>query len=98
MFIPPYSLNLKTNVGQLFLKLLDRHFPRAHKFHKIFNRKTVKISYRLDNKCFTPNISYEAQITNKTNNGRKKYLTAAETSFKEKYSNHMRDFNHKKYI
>ena len=45
MFIPPYSLNLKTNVGKLFLKLLDRHFPIAHKFHKIFKRKTVKISY-----------------------------------------------------
>ena len=28
--------------------------------------------------------------------GIKKYLTSAETSFKDKYSNHMRDFNHKK--
>ena len=33
-FNPPYSLNLKINVGKLFLKLLDCHFPRAHKFHK----------------------------------------------------------------
>ena len=29
-FNPPYSLYVKTNVGKLFLKLLDRHFPRAH--------------------------------------------------------------------
>ena len=34
-FNPLYFLNVKTNVGKLFLKLLDRHFPRAHKFHKI---------------------------------------------------------------
>ena len=29
----------------LFLKLLDKHFPRHHKLHKIFNRNTVKKSY-----------------------------------------------------
>ena len=44
-FNPPYSLNVRTNVGKLFLKLLNRHFPRAHKFYKIVNRSTVKISY-----------------------------------------------------
>ena len=44
-FNPPYSFNVKTYVRKLFLKLLDRHFLRAHKFHKIFNRNTVKISY-----------------------------------------------------
>ena len=39
------SLNTKTNLGKLFLKLLDRHFPRAQKFHKIFNRDTAKTKY-----------------------------------------------------
>ena len=43
-FNPLYSLNVKTNVGKLFLKLLYRHFPRAHKFHKVFNRNKVKTS------------------------------------------------------
>ena len=52
----------------------------------------------LDNKCLTPNIIYEAQITNNTNDERKKYLGAAETSFKERYSNHTRDFKHKRYM
>ena len=117
-FNPPYSLKVKTNVGKLFLKLLDRHFPRPHKFYKLFNRNTVKISYcsvknmgsiisshkkqvlqlrnkiygcncrkkktiPLDNKCLTPNIIYEAKISNNTNDEHKKYLGAAETSFKE---------------
>ena len=51
----------------------------------------------LDNKCLTPNIIQEAQITN-INNEHKKYLGAAETSFEERYSNHRRDFKHKKYM
>ena len=39
------TLNVKTNVGKLFLKLIDRHFPRAYKFNKIFHHNTVKINY-----------------------------------------------------
>ena len=132
-FNPPYSLNVKENAGKLFLKLLDCHFLREHKCHKIFNRNTVKISYccmknmgsitsshnkqvlqprnenygcncrkkescLLGNKCLTSNIISEAQITNNTNDEHKKYLGAAETSFKERYSNHTRDFKHKKYM
>ena len=47
-----------------------------------------KESYPLDNKCLTPNIIHEAQVTNNTNNEHKKYLCGAETSFKEKFKNH----------
>ena len=46
----------------------------------------------------TPNISYEAQINNNTNNQHKKYQDAAETLSKESYNNHTRDFKHKKYM
>ena len=44
-FNPPYSINVKTNVGQEFLKLLDIHFPKGSELHKYFNRSKVKISY-----------------------------------------------------
>ena len=27
------------------MKLIDKHFPRHHKFHKLFNRNNVKLSY-----------------------------------------------------
>lgn len=37
--------NVKTNVGKLFLKLLDDHIPKSNILHKYFNRNTVKISY-----------------------------------------------------
>ena len=44
-FNPPYSLNVKTNISKVFLKLVRKHFPRSHKFNKIFNLNTIKISY-----------------------------------------------------
>ena len=44
-FNPPYSSNVSTNIGKSFLTILDRHFPKSHKLHKIFNRNNVKISY-----------------------------------------------------
>jgi len=44
-FNPPYSKNVKTNVGGTFLKLVAHHFPKKHPMHKIFNKNTVKMSY-----------------------------------------------------
>ena len=131
-FNPPFSLNVKTNVGKRFLKLLTHHFPKGNPLHKLFNRNTVEISYccmknmgsiisshnkhilksnqenfgcncrnktdcPLNNKCLTPNIVYEGQITNNTNDDQKRYLGASETPFKERFNNHKRDFKHKKY-
>ena len=44
-FNPPNSMNMKTNIGKTFLKLVKKHFLRNKSFHKIFNRNTIKISY-----------------------------------------------------
>ena len=41
----PYSKNVKTNVGKIFFKLLHKNFPPSHSFQKIFNKKSVNISY-----------------------------------------------------
>ena len=43
-FNPPYSNNVKRNVGKQFLKLVRRHFPKGHKLNKIFNKNTLKVS------------------------------------------------------
>ena len=32
-FNPPFSLNVATNVGREFLKLIDKHFPPGHPLH-----------------------------------------------------------------
>lgn len=44
-FNPPFSKNVKTNIGKTFLNLLKKHFPPQNKFYKLFNKNTVKISY-----------------------------------------------------
>ena len=43
-FNPPYSQNVKTNIGKLFLKLVRKYFHKNSKYHKIFNRNTLKLS------------------------------------------------------
>ena len=49
-FNPPFSKNVKTNVGKIFLGLIKKHFPKDHRYHKIFNKNTVKVSYNcMDN-------------------------------------------------
>ena len=42
---PPFSLNVKTNVGKLFFKILRNNFPKTNSLSKMFNKNTVKISY-----------------------------------------------------
>lgn len=44
-FNPPFSKTVKTDIGKRFLKMIDRHFPKKSKLHRIFNRSTVKVSY-----------------------------------------------------
>ena len=44
-FNPPFSLNVKTNVGKIFLRLVKRHFPKENPLHKIFNKNMLKVSY-----------------------------------------------------
>ena len=44
-FNPPFSQNVKINIGKLFFKLLRKNFPKNHKFRKIFNLNTLKLSY-----------------------------------------------------
>ena len=45
-FNPPFSLNVASNIGGDFLKLIDKHFPKDHALRKVMNRNTIKISYR----------------------------------------------------
>ena len=36
-FNPPYSVNVKTNIGKIFFKIMKKSFPKNHQFYKIFN-------------------------------------------------------------
>ena len=44
-FTPPFSNQVRGNIGRKFLQLLDSHFYPGHPLSKLFNRKTIKISY-----------------------------------------------------
>jgi len=42
---PPFSSTVKTKIGKKFLQIIDKCFPPSNQLSKIFNRKTIKISY-----------------------------------------------------
>ena len=43
-FNSPYSQNVKTNIGKLFIKLVRKHFSKNSKYHMILNLNTLKLS------------------------------------------------------
>ena len=53
-FNPPWSNNVKSNIGKQFLAILKESFPPTHKLYKICNKNYIKLSYR----CM-PNIRRE---------------------------------------
>ena len=69
-FNPPYSKNVKTNIGKTFLQLLSKHFPKDHQMHKIFNKNTIKVSYSCMN-----------NISSILSNHNKNILKPKQTSF-----------------
>ena len=42
---PPYSANVKTNIGKTFLDFSRKDFLKTNELHKIFNKNAVKISF-----------------------------------------------------
>ena len=44
-FTPSFCLSVETKIGKRFLKIVSRNFSLMHPYHKIFNRKLLKISY-----------------------------------------------------
>ena len=61
-FNPPYNQNVTTNVARNFLALVDKHFPRHHRYHKLFNRNNVKTSYSCMNNMAAIISSHNAKI------------------------------------
>ena len=131
-FNPPFSKNVKTNVGKKFMNLIRKHFPADHKFHKIFNFNNIKISYSctpniknviqqhnsknlqspkiketkpcncrnptdcpLTNKCLTRSIVYQATVI--ANTSEHIYFGISDTEFKDRYNNHIKSFNQRRY-
>ena len=58
---------------------------------------TVKDECPFNGECQTSLVIYKADVVNDSNDGEKFYFRLADTTFKERYRNHIRDFKHEKY-
>ena len=72
---PPFSQSVKTNIGKTFLNLIRKHFHPLHRLNKIFNTRTLKISYS----CM-PNMSSIISSHNK-------HILRAETDSNQRMCN-----------
>ena len=50
-FNPPFSQHIKTNISAKFKALVEKHFPKQHKYNKLFNKNNLKLSF-----CCLPNV------------------------------------------
>ena len=62
-FNPPFSSNVKTNIGKVFLRILRKHFPPSSDLYKLFNSKKVKLSYSCCPSMKNIISSHNAKIT-----------------------------------
>ena len=67
-FNPPFSKNVKTNIGKQFLAIIRETFPRTHPLYKICNTNTIKISYRCMNNMKREVSRHNNQLLNGNNN------------------------------
>ena len=38
-------MSIQANIGREFLNLVDKHFPKNHRYNKVFNKNNRKVSY-----------------------------------------------------
>ena len=69
-------------------------WPKQQSFG--FNCK-VKNECPLNGECQTSSVIYRTDLVNDYNDEEKLYFGLADTTFKERYRNHIRDFIHEKY-
>ena len=69
----PFSKNVCNTIGKYFFLLIQKHFPKNRKYHEIFNKNNVKISYS----CCMANIKLIINMhwSNKHEVIMKKYTT-----------------------
>ena len=96
-FNPPFSLNVKTNIGKVFLKLVRKHFPNKDqdKIQRPCNYR-IKKSCPLNCKCLHQCMVYKAEVS--TNTTYKEYYGASEGEFKSRYNNHTQSFRNISHI
>ena len=64
-FNPPFCKLANIDVGKYFLRPIDKHFKQDNILHKIFNRKTLKISYSCTKNMSQIMNSHDNELINK---------------------------------
>ena len=95
-FNPPFSRNVRTNIGEQFLKLIDKNFPQNHPLRKVISRNTVKILYRcpLEGNCLVNSLVYRAEVTHDDSTSTT-YTGLTCNTFKKRYYGHRHSFNNR---
>ena len=57
-----------------------------------------KESCPVQNQCLTSKVIYETTVVNDSDDRKSVYFGSSDTTFKERYRNHTRDFNHERCI
>ena len=57
----------------------------------------TKSNCPLKETCLTPKMIYQADVTNDVDDEYKFYYSLTESSFKERFRNHTKSFNHRRY-
>ena len=77
-------------------KTLDPKAPIPNENEKTCNC-IKKDQCPLQQKCLAKNVIYKATITTTNPDTEKEYIGLCETTFKKRYANHKKSFNHEKY-
>ena len=68
-WIPPFTLNVSTNLGEKFLNLVNKCFPKGSVLCKAFNRNNLKLSYRTMPNIAQKITSHNRGILERSNGG-----------------------------
>ena len=85
--------NVKSIITRHNVRISRKNAPQSEDTGSCNCRNTCP----LQEKCKTKDIVYKATVTSSNTNSIKHYIGMTSTTFKERYRNHNRSFNHKKY-
>ncbi len=93
------SYSCMNNVKSIISKHNTRITGKSKPQHEVIDPCTCrdKKTCPLQEKCMTKDIVYKATVTTSNTNSTKHYIGMTASTFKERYRNHIKSFNHRRY-
>ena len=86
--------NMRNDIWKHNFKILAKTKPRTSDICNCRRKEECP----LPDKCQTTNVIYRANITTTGNGETKHYIGMIANTFKERYKNHIKSFNSRKYV